>query len=886
MGTRFAQVIFVLFFFYLGANGKLVAYYNFENATSSNVPVQQGYCPPRSDVHPGTWTGNVALTTGKFGQGVLLSNIKGDIEYVDLGNWKINSQRNQLSITAWINTTSASVGGVATNPRIVSKESSTVVWMLGQTQGAGPVWLLQAAVLFQGSSSPTILTAPPSVTIPSSNWTHVGMTFDGSTLTLYQNGAAIASYSPSSAQFIDESPNNVSIAVGNSGINANNGYNGVIDEVKIFDNALSASEMYNLATQTGPNLPPVFNSTSSSTNPTQIPGGSFYLLPSPPVIDSQLPASQLEFSWQIVSGGCSGVKMVNTSAMDVEVELTEVQSYAFQVTARDYELCASTNVYVTAVAVPPAINLSAFMNGTVNVEEGTSATFTVDIISGFPTPDIQWQQLMTNGSTQNGNTSSANWQAIAGATNAEFTTPIATSELDGVEYRVLVRNFVGFYISEPIVISFVPINSQTTTTTSSSGASGGSGDGATVGIILGTLSGALALCLLAACAVAVFIFFKRQKNYRRLKLVKPDFEPLTYGDRLEEPQLKKSRKAKLEELEELLLRPDNQLLFAITETTQPEDQHTLCPALVYVYESHGRSYNLLEKFISLEVASSDDEGTLFRSDSLAMKLFQPYSRIFGSEWLWNTLALPLNELNNLNAETEEELSTSDPAAGGSLLAMSLEIDPRKMEDASETEVNTLELWLIAQKLFSRMVKAQSTIPSEIRHVLKHVDQEISQAFPNARYSAMGGFLFLRFICPAMLIPHAYGLLSAPPHSKTQRQIILLAKVLQNLANGTMPGEKEGYMERMNMFISNNQTAMYSFFDKLTQNDGPEAGRTIPEAVKWNALNDIYEIVSSYHQQIDKHLQSVEEGEEIRAQLNNVLQGAATSRRSTRSKVEV
>jgi len=80
--------------------------------------------------------------------------------------------------------------------------------------------------------------------------------------------------------------------------------------------------------------------------------------------------------------------------------------------------------------------------------------------------------------------------------------------------------------------------------------------------------------------------------------------------------------------------------------------------------------------------------------------------------------------------------------------------------------------------------------------------------------------------------------------------------------------------------------MYSFFDKLTQNDGPEAGRTIPEAVKWNALNDIYEIVSSYHQQIDKHLQSVEEGEEIRAQLNNVLQGAATSRRSTRSKVEV
>ena len=32
----------------------------------------------------------------------------------------------------------------------------------------------------------------------------------------------------------------------------------------------------------------------------------------------------------------------------------------------------------------------------------------------------------------------------------------------------------------------------------------------------------------------------------------------------------------------------------------------------------------------------------------------------------------------------------------------------------------------------------------------------------------------------------------------QRQLILVTKVLQNLANDTLPGKKEGYMERLNM----------------------------------------------------------------------------------------
>ena len=87
----------------------------------------------------------------------------------------------------------------------------------------------------------------------------------------------------------------------------------------------------------------------------------------------------------------------------------------------------------------------------------------------------------------------------------------------------------------------------------------------------------------------------------------------------------------------------------------------------------------------------------------------------------------------------------------------------------------------------------------------------------AVFRAMGGFFFLRLICPALLAPQFHGLLDEPPHpvhstssccastllltrlvwfvlpdgeQMAQRQLILVTKVLQNLANDTLPGAKE------------------------------------------------------------------------------------------------
>jgi GTPase-activator protein for Ras-like GTPase len=48
---------------------------------------------------------------------------------------------------------------------------------------------------------------------------------------------------------------------------------------------------------------------------------------------------------------------------------------------------------------------------------------------------------------------------------------------------------------------------------------------------------------------------------------------------------------------------------------------------------------------------------------------------------------------------------------------------------------------------------------------------------------VGGFLFLRFICPAVVTPHRYGLTKSAPSPKAGRTLVLISKLLQNLANG-------------------------------------------------------------------------------------------------------
>lgn len=88
-------------------------------------------------------------------------------------------------------------------------------------------------------------------------------------------------------------------------------------------------------------------------------------------------------------------------------------------------------------------------------------------------------------------------------------------------------------------------------------------------------------------------------------------------------------------------------------------------------------------------------------------------------------------------------------------------------------------------------------------------------FPNAKYTAVGAFVFLRFFCPAIVAPESEGLVSSAPTKEMRRGLLLIAKVIQNLANNVLFGTKEPYMFPLNPFLVQNIHLVMEFLRDIS-----------------------------------------------------------------------
>jgi hypothetical protein len=83
---------------------------------------------------------------------------------------------------------------------------------------------------------------------------------------------------------------------------------------------------------------------------------------------------------------------------------------------------------------------------------------------------------------------------------------------------------------------------------------------------------------------------------------------------------------------------------------------------------------------------------------------------------------------------------------------------------------------------------------------------------------LGGLLFLRFICPALVAPQAMGLTpnGAPPSRRVHRALVLAAKLLQSLANGVEGARGELYMAPFAAFLARNRPRIVRLYDAVCQ----------------------------------------------------------------------
>ncbi len=88
----------------------------------------------------------------------------------------------------------------------------------------------------------------------------------------------------------------------------------------------------------------------------------------------------------------------------------------------------------------------------------------------------------------------------------------------------------------------------------------------------------------------------------------------------------------------------------------------------------------------------------------------------------------------------------------------------------------------------------------MRRLVSVFQRSVEAFFPKSKYIVSTGYLFLRVIVPYVTSPDGFGCYHRPIEQSGRRNLILVGKVLQNLANDALFGAKEAYMVGMNPFM--------------------------------------------------------------------------------------
>ncbi|KAG5768367.1 hypothetical protein H9Q72_004060 [Fusarium xylarioides] len=189
---------------------------------------------------------------------------------------------------------------------------------------------------------------------------------------------------------------------------------------------------------------------------------------------------------------------------------------------------------------------------------------------------------------------------------------------------------------------------------------------------------------------------------------------------------------------------------------------------------------------------------LFRGNSLLTQSLEFHMRRLGKEYLEEILQEKLFEINEINPDCE--------------------VDPSKIPHESDLDQHWTVLIHYTTEVWKCIANSANRLPPKLRHILKYIravaEDRYGDFLRTVTYTSVSGFLFLRFICPAILSPKLFNLLRDHPRPHAQRTFTLIAKALQKLANLSNFGKREEWMEPMNRFLNVQRQSVRDYIDQV------------------------------------------------------------------------
>jgi chitodextrinase len=324
----------------------LLGYWRFEDGAGSTATDSSG------NGRHGTLSGDATWDTGKLGGGMSLD---GDQDWVDMGNLpEFNFNNQSFSFAFWTNNMGAEPG-----VKFGKGRGGPRGWGISQQQfaigyGFGGFGGASEYLYYQNNT-------------PNGVWTHLAMTLDfpTRTVTLYQDGAAVPGPTGSLVLPGSFDLNDINVPVPLMLGTAMSGqlpyYEGVLDEVYLFDRTLSATDIAALAAVSPPNQGPAVDA-----GPTQS-----YPVSNSAVLDGTVtddgspnPLTPTAIYWSKASGP-GYVTFDDPTAVDTTAHFSQPGIYVLQLWASDGELSLADTVIIgdasSIPTIPPSLSAAAVL---------------------------------------------------------------------------------------------------------------------------------------------------------------------------------------------------------------------------------------------------------------------------------------------------------------------------------------------------------------------------------------------------------------------------------------------------------------------------------------------------------------------------------------------
>lgn len=189
-------------------------------------------------------------------------------------------------------------------------------------------------------------------------------------------------------------------------------------------------------------------------------------------------------------------------------------------------------------------------------------------------------------------------------------------------------------------------------------------------------------------------------------------------------------------------------------------EHNLLALALYGVFSYTRQLDMLfDVLLHDEIITNCQRLVdIFRRNSTITRLLLTFAKDAGLAYLQDVIAPFINELlvKDITFEVEKVV----------------DVDEKAQQDA-----------LVFMQYFEQLVDriASTKVPALIQFVCHAILKVVLEKFEDALLVAVGLFIFLRFLCPAIVSPELFVNISVTD-TRTKRSLMQLVKVLQNVAN--------------------------------------------------------------------------------------------------------